>query len=157
MNTELHVHHQDEVFSKTQEYNVKNKSQISTFLGIVEKIAAIAIGAFSLYTDWQLFVPFFLLGICVSTFSSIIEHDSCHKHRASSSCAHSPIEDLTGVKLPPIIATIAGVAVTICHIDHHASVFVPIVGVALGHWIGQIAGTYRVLNSFLCARGHKVI
>lgn len=126
-------------------------------INIIEKISAIALGAFSLYTNRQLFVPFFLAGVCIGIYSYTKDKKSCHKYHPVSSCAHGLLEELTGVKLPSIISTIANIAVTVCHIDHHATVFVPIVGVSLGNWIGKTAShdgviAYKKITAHLCHR-----
>ncbi len=136
--TDVHVHRENNCHSK-------EKSNFDLLINVIEKISAIALGAFSLYTNWQLFVPFFFVGTCVGIYSYIQDKKSCHEHNPASSCAHGLLEQLTGVKLPPIISLVANIAVTVCHIDHHATVFVPVIGVSLGNWIGKTASHYGVL------------
>lgn len=109
---------------------------------IIEKVSAVALGAFSLYTSWQLFVPFFVAGVCMGVYSYSKNGESCHDNHSVSSCAHGLLEELTGVKLPRVVTAVIGIAVTVCHIDHHATVFVPVVGVSLGNWIGSRASHY---------------
>ncbi len=122
--------------------NLKERSKIDLALNTIEKISAIALGVFSLYTRWQLFIPFFVFGVCLGAFTQV-KGEAVHHVHHSSSCVRGQIEDLTGVKLPRILSTIAGVAVTVCHIDHHAEVFVPIIGTGLGNWMGKTVSFYE--------------
>ena len=144
MNTDFRLPHRNEHTSKTEHCDHKENSKFNILINVIEKVSAIALGAFSLYTNWQLFVPFFFVGGCIGVYSYTKETKSCHDHHPASSCG-GLIEDLTGVKLPPLISTIAGIAVTVCHIEHHASVFVPIIGVALGNWMGKTASHYGAI------------
>lgn len=107
---------------------------------IVEKISAVALGALAALTAFWLFLPSFVVGALIGVVghkTSTISHS--HHHKVESSCSHGFIEQTTGVKLPQSLALAAGVAVMAVHIDHHASVFVPIVGVTLGIWTGNLA------------------
>lgn len=122
--------------------NLKEKSKIDFAIDTIEKMSAVALGVFSLYTRWQLFIPFFVFGVCLGAFTQV-KGEAVHHVHHSSSCVRGLIEDLTGAKLPRILSTIAGVAVTLCHIDHHADVFVPIIGTSLGNWMGKTVSSYQ--------------
>jgi hypothetical protein len=110
-----------------------------SILNVVEKISAIALGIFSAYINVQVFVPFFLAGASIGAYGYTQDSKSCQDSVAGSSCAHGLIEQLTQVKLPRVVSLIANVAVTVCHIDHHESVFVPIIAISMGNWIGKVA------------------
>lgn len=107
---------------------------------VAERITAIALGIFSAYVNIKLFLPAFLIGMTIGAYSHIT-----NARNSGSSCTNGLLEQLTGVKLPAPISLAANVAVTICHIDHHASVFVPIIGVSLGAWAGKNASYYGSL------------
>jgi hypothetical protein len=128
-----HVHSH----SKTEFCHQKSE-KCHFLINLTEKISAIALGIFSAYTNLKLFVPFFLAGVAIGIYSYNQDKDPCKKTHPTSSCAHGLIEQLTGVKLPRVVSLIANIAVTVCHIDHHATVFVPVVGVSLGAWIGKL-------------------
>lgn len=105
---------------------------------ILEKVSAAALGVFSAYASFEMFVPFFLLGIAIGFDQSFYTEDN--ERTASQrtvSCSQGLLEQLTGAKLPPLVSLISNLAITWCHIDHHTSVFVPVIGVGLGAWIGQ--------------------
>ena len=114
-------------------------SKFDSLVGIIEKISAIALGVFSAYTSRTLFVPYFFVGFCIGIYSNIQNKDSCDHPDTVSSCAHGLLEQLTGVKLPRIVSLAANIAVTVCHIDHHETVFVPVIGISLGAWAGKTA------------------
>lgn len=111
------------------------KSKFNMLIKIMEKISAIAIGIFSAYVNWKLFVSFFFAGVCIELYNHIQGGASCDHPRPVSSCAHGLLEQQTGINLPPLISLAANVAITICHIDHHETVFVPITGISLGMWV----------------------
>ena len=116
----------------------RSTSAHDRFMDVLEKVSAVALGLFSLYTDCMLFIPSFLIGIGVGIYNHIRREgkDSSHSH-SHSSCAHDVFENVTGVSLPAPLSLAAGVAVTICHIEHHAIAFVPIAGLFLGAWLGE--------------------
>lgn len=102
----------------------------------LEKITAVALGVFCAYTDIQLFIPFFAIGVGVS----IYEHYSGNEREGCgdpTSCSQGFMEQLTGVKLPPLLSLMTNLAVTWCHIEHHTKVFVPIIGISIGAWMGK--------------------
>jgi hypothetical protein len=117
-----------------------NRSRaLDGFMKIAEKVSAVVLGIFSALTDLKLFIPFFLTGMCIGIYDFLNNPRSASEKHEGSSCAHGFLEQLTGVKLPAPVSLAANVAVTICHIDHHAAVFVPIVGLSLGAWAGRMA------------------
>ena len=123
----------------------KQKSKFDTAIKAIEKISAAALGIFSACVSFKLFVPFFFTGISIGIYSYIQDKKSCGHTDLTSSCAHGLLEQLTGVKLPPIVSLAANVAATVCHIDHHSNVFVPIIGISIGTWLGKNASHYGVL------------
>ncbi len=114
------------------------KSKSTRVMEVLEKISAVALGIFSAYTNIKLFAPFFLLGVGIGVYTHI-KHGPKDLEASSggSACSQEFIEQVTGVKLPAPISLAANIAVTVCHIDHHTTVFVPIVGLAVGNWVGR--------------------
>ncbi|GAB4226604.1 MAG: hypothetical protein Tsb0021_02760 [Chlamydiales bacterium] len=143
------MHRDLNVFDKHIEthyhFDHREQSNFDPLINIIEKISAIALGALSFYINRQLFVPFFFVGVCIGIYGHIKDKNTCSGHPPVSSCAHGLLEQLTGVKLPPVITLIANISVTVCHIDHHATVFVPIIGISLGNWIGKTAAQHGFL------------
>lgn len=131
--------------SSTEGCHHNEKSTCDILMSVVDKILAIAIGIFAAYKKLQLFLPFLFFGICIGIYSYIQNKESCEHTHSPSSCAHGLIEQLTGVKLPLLISRAADITVTVCHIDHHAIAFVPIIGISLGKWIGEMGSYYAVL------------
>lgn len=106
---------------------------------MVEKITVIALGVFAAFTAPELFIPAFAIGALIGAFmpkQSSHRHD--HHHPIDGGCSHGFIEERLGVKLPDSLSLLAGAAVMAVHIDHHADVFVPIVGLTLGIWTGNL-------------------
>lgn len=114
-------------------------SQFDAMLPTLEKVTAIGLGILSALTNVQLFVPYFIGGAAIGVFSYLQNRQAFDITHQSSSCAYGLIEQLTHVKLPPVVSLAANVAVTVCHIDHHESVFVPIIALSLGAWAGKMA------------------
>lgn len=112
----------------------QEKFKFDTLTSIIEKISAVALGIFAAYMDWELFVPFFFAGACIGVYSCPQNKTPCNPSFPVSSCTNSLLEQLTGVKLPPIIALVINIAVTVCHIEHHTAIYVPIIGISLGAW-----------------------
>ncbi len=139
--TVLHRHANLEL--GTRQYEVKSRTDL--LMSAIEKVSALALGIFSAYVSLELFVPFFIASISIGIYSYMNDKQSCEHNHAGSSCAHGLLEQLTGVKLPPIISLAANIAVTVCHIDHHAIVFVPIIASSLGAWLGKTASNYASL------------
>jgi hypothetical protein len=114
-------------------------THFDTLLPMIEKVTAIGLGILSAYTNIQLFVPYFIGGAAIGVFSYLQNRQAVDITHQSSSCAYGLIEQLTQVKLPPIVSLAANVAVTVCHIDHHETVFVPVIALSLGAWVGKMA------------------
>ncbi len=112
---------------------VHNENSLFTYL---EKISAVALGVFALMNSAPLFISFFLLGIGVRWYQ-IRSGDCASVNRTGSSCSQGFLEQVTGIRLPPLISFAANLAVIWCHIEHHPTIFVPIVGISLGAWAGQ--------------------
>lgn len=113
-----------------------------SLLPVIEKITAIGLGILSACTSFELFVPFFIGGMLTGIYSYAQNKDVTNITHRTSSCAYGLIEQLTDVKLPPAVSLAANVAITVCHIDHHASVFVPIIALSLGAWAGKMVAHY---------------
>ncbi len=126
------------------------KARFDSLLPLIEKITAIGLGVFSACTDFELFVPFFIGGILTGIYSYMQNKNAVDITHRTSSCAYGLIEQLTQVKLPPAISLAANVAMTVCHIDHHATVFVPIIALSLGAWVGKTAAYYSRDFSAIC-------
>ncbi len=122
----------------TEASHPHSSSIFSTFITVLEKISAVALGVFAAYTNLELFLPFFLFGVAVGIYNYFAQVDSCHKGHSVSSCSLGSIEQLTGVKLPPLLSLAATVGALVCHIDHHDTIFVPIVATSLGAWAGTL-------------------
>jgi len=135
-----HCHEQPSVHTSKQEpaHPPKKKSTSDRLLLVAEKISAVALGAFSAYTNIQLFVPFFLVGIALGIHTFLKREASHVGHVPSIGCSQGFMEQLTGIKLPTALSLAANIAITICHIDHHETVFVPIVAISLGAWAGKM-------------------
>ena len=129
--------------SKTQEkpkhahtHDHHSKNQI--FMNVMEKASAIGLGIFAAYTNMNLFLPSFAFGVTLGIYSFFDAKNNCDEGHSVSGCSHDLLESITKVKLPRIILLIASVATLVCHIDHHESVFVPIVGIFIGAWVGKM-------------------
>jgi hypothetical protein len=107
---------------------------------MLEKVSAVALGAFAAMADMGLFIPFFTAGAALGLYQYLSStHREAHAS-SGSACSQGFLEQLTGVKLPPLISLGANMAITWCHIDHHSSVFVPVIALILGDWAGQLLG-----------------
>ncbi len=104
---------------------------------LLEKVSAVAVGVFAAFASIELFLPLFLTGTAVGIYQSLTAEHVHNETRKVSSCSQGFLEQLTGVKLPPLLSLGANLAVTWCHIDHHTTVFVPVVGLTLGAWAGK--------------------
>ena len=104
---------------------------------LLEKVTAVALGVFCAYASMELFLPFFLAGMAIGLYQHFTSEGVRAGPTGITSCSQGFLEQLTGVKLPPLVSLVANVGVTWCHIDHHTAIFVPIVGVSLGAWSGQ--------------------
>lgn len=106
---------------------------------LLEKASAVALGVLAASANIQLFASFLSLGILIGAY----QYASSEPHTARagvSSCAQGFMEQLTGIRLPRLVSLAVNLAVTWCHIDHHTTVFVPVIGVSLGAWVGHAIG-----------------
>lgn len=112
---------------------------------ILEKISLVALAAFAAYTSPKLFLPFFGVGVILGIYlhwDKKVKHHHNHEHEEGGGCSQGFLEQLTGVKLPPPLGLAANIGITICHIDHHGTVFVPLTGLNAGLWAGKLLGEY---------------
>lgn len=127
------------------------KENIKQVWRIVEKVSVVALGVLAAMTAPHFFVPAFALGTLLGALTAKPSyHQHKHDHQMNGGCSHGYIEDITEVRLPRQLESTAAFAVLAVHIDHHADVFVPIVGVTLGMWAGNLAAP-------LLSEGYKKI
>lgn len=105
------------------------------FLNVLEKVSLVALSALSLYTSWQLFLPFFAAGAALGVYYHF--QQGYKAARMAPSCTQGVLEQISGIKLPPAAALVANVAITAAHTLHHATVFVPLVAVSAGGYAGK--------------------
>jgi hypothetical protein len=87
----------------------------------------------------QLFLPFLGLGIAVRVYQIVTnsaENVSCG---GTSGCG-GILPEALGINLPPLIVFFANLAIMYCHIDHHPTIFIPIIGLWMGAWAAQLSG-----------------
>lgn len=121
-----------------------------SFMIVLERISAVAAGAFAVYVKWKLFAPYFIVGVVLGVggyFKYGNLKQECH---SISGCASDTLEGMTGVKLPPIVGLVSAMAVWISHIDHHQKIFVPITAVTIGYWLGRAAPTLNYRKIIFC-------
>lgn len=106
---------------------------------LVAKVSALALGVLAAVTEFWLFVPSFALGLLIGvfTYEKPVHSHGQHDHTGGG-CSHGFLERHLGIKLPESVALVAGFAVFAVHVDHHPEVFVPIVGVSVGIWAGNL-------------------
>lgn len=104
---------------------------------LLEKVSAVALGIFSAYASLELFLPFFLAGMAIGLYQYFSEGPPEEDPGVGVACSQGLLEQLTQVKLPPLVSLGANLAITWCHIDHHTTIFVPVVGLSIGAWAGQ--------------------
>ena len=110
---------------------------------LVAKVSALALGVLAAITDLGLFIPAFALGtvIGVATYQKSVhshKHSHFHGHSSDGGCSHGFMEKYLEIKVPESVGFVAAAAVFAVHIDHHPEVFVPIVGVSVGIWAGNL-------------------
>ena len=125
-------HHQTD-----EPFTAKNDKMEKAYR-IAEKVCAVTLGLLAAATSFWLFLPCFAFGALVGIGSA--KNSNLQSHTVEGgSCSHGFIEQITGVKVPRSLTLISGFSVMAVHIDHHAEVFVPIVGLTLGIWVGHLA------------------
>lgn len=113
-------------------------STMDKVLELAEKVSLVVIGIMAALIDLPLFACTFLIGAAIGLLSDQ-KHLVAEQHNDHALCSHGFLEHITGVKLPAPIGLAANVAIFVAHLDHHATVFVPIVGVTMGIWAGKQA------------------
>lgn len=63
------------------------KSKMDITMNILEKVSAVALGAFSLYTSWKLFTPFFAIGLAIGAYNYFQNRKTCHHQAPGSACS----------------------------------------------------------------------
>jgi|GEM_PF-3382055 len=108
----------------------------------IKKVSALAfaiLGAFSAFTSPKIFTAFFVvgafLGVC-SYFNNKNISAKSHKH-GSSACVDGFLSEISSVKLPATVLIVANFFITLCHVDHHANVYVPVTGLYCGAFFGK--------------------
>lgn len=99
---------------------------------ILEKISTISLGIFSAYVNFKMFLPSFLAGVGIGAYNYFYDNEGCDHVHTFGSCSQ-----IRGVRLPAPVTIAINFAITICHIDHHSSVFVPVMGIQVGAWAGE--------------------
>ncbi len=129
--------------------NCCTATQERSFNGIqvLEKVSAVALGFFSATASPLLFGASFITGIFIGMTQETTA-DSDHSH--GSACSSGFIEQITGIKAPPIIGLLSNLFMTYCHIDHHTQFVVPVIGVHLGIWAGNFVKDSLHLRLNIC-------
>ena len=117
----------------------KMSKVLETVLSISEKVCAIALIVFSAYTNITLFVPFFLVGFAIGLGQAFEDKKQGINTLATTSCSLGLMEKLLKIKLPRIVSLAVDAAVLVCHIDHHGTVFIPVIAISAGNWTGNMA------------------
>lgn len=118
----------------------------------LEKVSLVALAAFAAVSDVFLFTYSFTAGMAIGLLWDGATQTQCdEQHKGCGTCSNGFLEHLTKVKLPLGIGVVANVAILAAHIDHHATVFVPLVGVTTGIYVGA------TLRPPLCSLGHKIV
>ena len=129
---------------------------------VLEKITLLALSILAAYSCPKLFFPFFgtgiIIGTCLNWNKRIVwpcnQQTSCHKHdthchennqASGGGCSQGLMEQLTGVRLPPPLGLAANVAIMADHVvghhgHKHSNVFVPIIALNAGVWVGALLG-----------------
>lgn len=104
-------------------------------------ISRIALGIIAAITSLTLFLPFFVGGIGWALHQ--LHHPASHAHHhhhdpfSVSGCGEY-MQTISGMEFSPEASLIVNLSITICHIDHHPTVFVPYSAVSVGMWVGQL-------------------
>jgi hypothetical protein len=154
MSLKVHNHTAPDACHSHSCHPKKNKSTFDKVMNIAEKISAVALGIFAASVSFKLFLPFFFVGVGIGAYNYAQNKHSHNNASGVSPCAQGFLEGLTGVKLPAPVSLATNIAVTVCHIDHHGSVFVPIVGISVGAWAGKNAFHY---GSIACKKINAVL
>lgn len=126
---------------ETQHSFFKNEKFLKVMV-ILEKISLCALAIFAAYISPKLFFPFMGGGIVLGAYLYWDTHTEQDPEgiEDTGGCSQGFLEQLTGVKLPPPIGLGANLAITACHLEHHAAVFAPLIGLNFGMWVGKFLG-----------------
>jgi hypothetical protein len=97
-------------------------------------------------------------GVCTEPPKVPVAPESCpdgkckkvpgaYEHEEGGGCSQGFLEQLTGVKLPPLIGLAANGAIMYGHIAGHSSIFVPLIGLNIGVFVGKKIGQF--IDSYL--------
>jgi hypothetical protein len=121
-----------------------NQSNTELLNRTAVKIGILAVGIFSAYTNYRLFVPWFCGGVLIGGYNKYFEEkvsnsseENDNNNNRSSGYSTGWLETGLGIKVPTLLALGIIVAKTIEHIDHHPRVDVPATSLILGYWLGQ--------------------
>jgi hypothetical protein len=111
--------------------------QRPSYLQLAEQISIIALALFAANADSFLFFYFVMLGLSLGAYQHYHGEPQTVAATSGLSCSQNFLEQLTQVKLPPLISLGVNVAVTWCHINLHKKIFVPIVALSIGAQWGK--------------------
>lgn len=106
-------------------------------MAVMSKVSLVGLAVLAACTAMPLFAPAFVAGALYGLYDGCSNAHQPSKEASFSGCSQGFWQDLTGVAFPAPVALLAGVASAAVHIDHHASVFVPLAGFAAGLWCGH--------------------
>lgn len=108
-----------------------------SYLRLAEQASVAGLAALAAYTNFSLFAPFLLLGTAIGIHQHRYGEQEAVNNRNGVSCSQGFLEQLTRVKLPPLASLGVNLAITLCHLEHHSRIFVPIIGLSIGAQLGQ--------------------
>src|SRR5262245_45598720 len=92
---------------------------------VLEKISLAVFGIFAALKNINLFLPYMTAGVGLGIYIFYRDGNVFHG-MTPSGCSQGILEQVTGIRFPAPLALGFNVATLLCHIDHHASAFVPI-------------------------------
>lgn len=113
-------------------------------LRVLEQLTLIGLAIYAGYTNPKLFLPFFGIGIALGVYLHRQRGQECAGGGDGNGamCAGGFLSDLTRVKLPPPVPLLINAAMMWDHIAHHSKIFVPIVALNAGVWVGNLMAEY---------------
>ncbi len=128
-----------EAISQTthQHHTCNIPSTNSKISKVITTICRVAIGVFAAIVAPKLFACTFAIGLAWGIYQAYKNPEVEHKHMVPAGCSQAFLEHLAGVHFSEEMTLAIGAAITITHIEHHPEVFVSLVGVALGHYVGK--------------------
>lgn len=124
---------------------------------VLEIISLIALSVFAASLDPLLFAPFLAFGVILGVYMHWNKSHQASHLDIDGGCSQGFLEQLTGIKLPALLGLAVNIALMWCHIDHHSQIFVPIIGLNTGIWIGKLATHYLPLchKKICCIHGDR--